>query len=356
MAKKVKEIQERASVEVQKKFNLSNFKAKKGFGAENAKYKPQAWIPLSRAWQEVTSLPGIPQGHITMLRGHSDTGKTTSLIECAVSCQKQNILPVFIITEMKWNWDFCRSMGLEFEEVVDKETGEVLGYDGFFLYVDRGTLQTVEDVAGYIADLLDEQAKGNLPYDLCFLWDSVGSVTCDQAIQSNKNNNQWTAGAISTQFGGFINQKIVMSRKQTMPYTNTLVIVNKVWVSPPETYLSAPKLNSKGGTSFYYDSTLVITYGNIANSGVTKLKIVTGGKEYEWGKRTSISIDKNHIGGVSSKGKIIMTPTGFIHADEKSIEKYRQQHKADWAERLGSEHFEMIEEDVKDEESLYDVN
>ena len=67
----------------------------------------------------------VYHGQITLLRGHSDTGKTTALLEAAVSAQKRGILPVFIITEMKWNWDHVREMGLEIEEKVDKETGEV---------------------------------------------------------------------------------------------------------------------------------------------------------------------------------------------------------------------------------------
>ncbi len=39
------------------------------------KFKPQKWVPLSDAYQDVTSVPGIPAGHIVLLRGHSDTGK-----------------------------------------------------------------------------------------------------------------------------------------------------------------------------------------------------------------------------------------------------------------------------------------
>ena len=34
-----------------------------------------------------------------------------------------------------------------------------------------------------------------------FLWDSIGSVPCEMSIKSNKNNNEWNAGAMSTQFG-----------------------------------------------------------------------------------------------------------------------------------------------------------
>ena len=110
MAKKKKSLSEAVSSEIQANFNLDGFKSKKGLTSK-AKFKEQEWIPLSSAFQDVTSIPGIPMGHIVLLRGHSDTGKTTALIEAAVEAQKRKILPVFIITEMKWSWEHAKMMG-----------------------------------------------------------------------------------------------------------------------------------------------------------------------------------------------------------------------------------------------------
>jgi len=117
MAKKNKSLSEAVSSELKKGFDLNGFKAKKGLNS-SVKFKDQEWIPLSKAFQDVTSVPGIPLGHISILRGHSDTGKTTALLEAAVAAQKRGIMPVFIITEMKWSWEHAQMMGLEVEEVV----------------------------------------------------------------------------------------------------------------------------------------------------------------------------------------------------------------------------------------------
>ena len=136
--------------------------------------------------------------------------------------QKRKILPVFIITEMKWSWDHAIQMGLDINITRD-ENGEVIDYEGNFIYVDRETINSIEDVAAFILDLMDEQKKGNLPYDLLFLWDSIGSVPCEMSLKSNKNNNEWNAGAMSTQFGNNVNQSITLSRKESSPFTNTLV-------------------------------------------------------------------------------------------------------------------------------------
>jgi len=335
---------EAVSKELKANFDLSKFKEKKMLNA-NAKFKPQQWIPLSQAFQDVTSIPGIPAGHIVLLRGHSDTGKTTALIEAAVSGQKRGILPVFIITEMKWSWEHAKMMGLEINEVVDEETGEITDYNGNFIYVDRETINSIEDVAAFILDLIDEQKKGNLPYDLLFLWDSIGSVPCEMSLKSNKNNNEWNAGAMSTQFGNNVNQRIVLSRKESSPYTNTLVCINKVWTLKPESPMGQPKLMNKGGYAMWFDSTFVVTFGNVMSAGTSKIKAIKDGKQVEFAKRTNVQIDKNHINGVTTRGKIVMTPHGFINDNDKEIKTYKDAHAEAWRAILGGIDFDIMEED-----------
>jgi len=332
------------SAELRSGFDLNKFKTKKMLNS-SVKFKDQKWIPLSSAFQETTSVPGIPMGHIVLLRGHSDTGKTTAMIEAAVSAQKMGVLPVFIVTEMKWNWEHATQMGLEVKRVVDEKTGELLDYEGNFLYIDRENLHTIEDVAAFVLDLLDEQKKGNLPFDLLFLWDSIGSVPCELSIKSNKNNNEWNAGAMSTQFGNNVNQKITLSRKESSPYTNTLVCVNKVWTAKAEVPMGQPKLMNKGGFAMWFDATFVITFGNVANAGTSKIKAIKDGKQVEFAKRTNVQIDKNHINGVQSKGKIVITPHGFINDDDKEIKAYKDAHAAEWSAILGGLDFDIFEEE-----------
>jgi len=323
-----------------KSFDLDAFKQAK-YLTTAVKFKEQRWIPLSKAFQDVTSVPGIPMGHITLLRGHSDTGKTTAMLEAAVAAQKMGVLPVFLITEMKWNWEHAREMGLQFEEVAN-EDGEVADFSGFFIFADRSNLNSVEDVASFISDLLDEQKKGNLPHDLAFFWDSIGSITCNMSLNSGKNNNEWIAGAMSTQFSNGVNQKILLSRKESYPYTNTLVCVNKVWTAKAETPMSQPKMMNKGGMAMWYDATFIITFGNVSNAGTNKIKATKNGKDVEFAKRTKIQVEKNHVNGISSKGTIIMTTHGFIDDDKKAIDEYKKEHSAEWFEKLGAKDFDIV--------------
>ena len=344
MAKrKQKSLSAAVSAEIKSKFDLNKFKSTKGLD-KNIKFKDQEWIPLSKAFQDVTSVPGIPMGHIVLLRGHSDTGKTTAMIEAAVSAQKRDILPVFIITEMKWNWEHAIQMGLDINITRD-ENGEIIDYEGNFIYVDRETINSIEDVAGFILDLIDEQKKGNLPYDLLFLWDSIGSVPCEMSLKSNKNNNEWNAGAMSTQFGNNVNQKITLSRKESSTFTNTLVCINKVWTLKAESPMGKPKLMNKGGYAMWFDSTFVVTFGNIMSAGTSKIKAIKDGKQVEFAKRVNIQIDKNHINGVTTRGKIVMTPHGFINDNDRELKAYKEDRKEEWKQILGGGDFRVVEED-----------
>jgi len=184
-----------------------------------------------------------------------------------------------------------------------------------------------------------------LPYDLLFLWDSIGSVPCEMSLKSNKNNNEWNAGAMSTQFGNNVNQKITLSRKESSPFTNTLVCVNKVWTLKPESPMGKPKLMNKGGYAMWFDSTFVVTFGNIMSAGTSKIKAIKDGKQVEFAKRTNLQIDKNHINGVTTRGRIVMTPHGFIEDDPNQLKKYKADHGKDWAKVLGGTDFQVVEED-----------
>ena len=212
------------------------------------------------------------------------------------------------------------------------------------LIMQKLSLHTIEDVAAFILDLLDEQKKGNLPYDLLFLWDSIGSVPCELSVKSNKNNNEWNAGAMSTQFGNNVNQKMTLSRKESSPYTNTLVCVNKVWTAKAEVPMGQPKLMNKGGFAMWFDATFVVTFGNIMNAGTSKIKAIKDGKQVEFAKRTNIQIDKNHINGAQSRGKIIMTPHGFINDTDKELKAYKDAHASEWMKVLGGMDFDIFEE------------
>lgn len=336
------------SAALKKGFDLDNFK--KGKNLKPSGFKPQQWIPVSPAIREALSIPGIPHGHITIFRGNSDSGKTSMLLETARYAQEMGILPVFIITEMKFNWEHAIEMGIKAEKFVDENGNDV--YDGNFIYVDRSNLNTIEDVAAFITGLLDDQAAGRLPIDLCFLWDSVGSIPCQLCYDSNKSNNEWNAAAMAQAFGNWVNQRIILSRKIGQIYTNSLICVNKTWTQKASNPMAQPRMKNRGGNAMLWDTTLMITFGNVSDSGTSKLNAIRLKKTIEWAKMVNVQVDKMHIGSEGSKGKVVMTKHGFIGNNPKEIEAYKKTHSHEWLSALGAKDsseisFEEVEDSVE---------
>ena len=284
-----------------KKKNFSEIKQK---FSKKAIYKTDKFFDLGEAFIDATGLPGPAMGHINMMLGHSDTGKTTALVKTAVDAQKKNILPVFLITEQKWDFDHAKLMGLDCEKT---ETGE---WDGFFLF--NNDFQYIEQITDYINELIDAQLKGELEYDLLFLWDSVGSVPCQMTFEG-KGGKMHNAAALADKVGMGIN-----------PF-------------------GQPKIKAKGGEALWLNSTLVFLFGNQKNAGIGKITATKDKRKIKFATRSKVSVMKNHVNGLGyDDGKILIVAHGFLKGrdkkDEKeSIDTYKEQNSSYWNRIIGSE-------------------
>ena len=310
---------------VQKKFSVE------------AKFKPDRYFDLGDAFLEACGLPGPVMGHINMLLGHTDTGKTTGLIKTAIDAQKKGILPVFIITEQKWTFDHAKLMGFECEKHVDSKTNEA-SWDGFFIF--RNDFKYIEQITDFINDMINAQIKGEVDYDLCFLWDSVGSIPCKMTYEG-KGGKQHNASVLSDKIGMGLNQRIGSSRHADEKYTNTMVICNQPWVELPDNTWGQPKIKAKGGEAIWLNSTLVFLFGNQKGGGITKVSIEKNGRKTKIATRTKVSVMKNHLNGLGYEdGKILITAHDFMHAkdeaeEKKSIAEYKKIAGEYISERMG---------------------
>ncbi len=311
------------------------------------KYKPDRFLDLGDAFLDATGLPGPAMGHINMFLGHSDTGKTTALLAAAADAIKKGILPIFIITEQKFDFDHANIMGIPVVKEVDQATGEVT-YSGDFIF--KNDFEYIEQITDFINEMLDLQEKGELPYDILFLWDSVGSVPCKMTWEG-KGGKQHNASVLSDKIGMGINQRISGSRKADTEYENTLIIINQPWVELPDNPFGQPKIKAKGGESVWLNSSLVFLFGNQKGAGTTKITATKDKRSVKFAVRSKISVMKNHINGLGfDDGKIIVTPHGFLagkdSTEEKaSIEAYKKEYADYWKDIIGAEgDFTLTEE------------
>ena len=319
-----------------KEFNILDLKKK----VETVTaYKDDKYIPFSYAIKDALRMEGIPVGYVHQIIGHSGAGKTTLLFECATAAQKQGILPVFIITENKFDWNHLQLIGFDKGNVVDTDENGLPIYDGFFLYKDG--FKNIEDLFLEINKILDLQDKGEIPFDIVFVIDSFGSISGRMNAQINedgslKGGNMQDAVVYSSLMGKGMKSRIGMSRKVDSPYTNTILAVNQGYIKPAMVPMGQPKLIPKGGEAMTYSSTYIFRCGGITDSGLNKISCIVSGKKVKVGDVTKIAIEKNHEDEFTIlEEKVFLTPHGFLKNDKSEIDRYKEKMKSSWEERVG---------------------
>lgn len=343
-------------------YNFDDFKKSQGI-KKTIGDKPLSWIPLSKAWHDAIKLPGFARGYVNSVRGYSNTGKSTAFYEAIAGAQRIGDLPVIFETEGNFQWRHAKDCGMKFTEVVDEETGEI-SYEGKFIFMGNEDLlgkyenydhqhskwgtkplryePVIEDVALAMTELLDMQAEGVLNENLCFLWDSIGTLNGFKSAISKTTNNMWNAGSMKV-FQAIVNYRIPTSRREDKPYTNTFIVVQKVWFDNMNI-----KIKHSCGEFMFFNSRLIVHMGGILSHGTSKLKATALKNEFQYGIKCKINCEKNHVNGIEKKGEIASTPHGFWNPDE--LGEYTKQNRKFIHDNLNVSYEEAV--DFTEDENL----
>lgn len=339
-----------------KSFNVKDFK-KDFLGEKVSKTadKELEWLIMPSAFQEAVKLPGIPMGRTTMVRGWSDTGKSTLKNLAIAAAMRQGVLPVIFETEGNFDFQYAKDCGMDIEpiygEIEDEETGEVrngiIDWEGNYVLftptkmcdfcgkMDYSTgkevnkqrrVAVIEDIGYIINTFLDKQDNGELPMPLLFIWDSVGSIQSWKSYTSKVGNNMFDAGAINTVFKPIF-ARISTSKEVGSPYTNTMFVVNKIWQDNANSVGGAVAIKNSGGEAFQYGVRLQIHVGGVAKAGTKKLKATLKGEEYQYGTVTKISVYKNQLPtpyNITYSGTMCCVHNGIVSEDELNDYKKTQ--------------------------------
>lgn len=310
-----------------KTFSLDNFKKK--IGAQDIPSKQLVWIPIDEGLREATGMPGIPRGYVTLFRGYTNTGKSTALMRGMVNAQKMGDLVIIIDTENNIDIGNKRLtlMGFDWNMPYILINQKFL-LENFGKKQDKNRNEpSIEDLAKAMYSFLDQQAAGELPCNIFFGIDSIGTLNCIKTInaleKNDSDNNMWNAGAYEKAFMSMLNNTIPNSRRIDSPYTNTIAAVQKIW------YDSMNKvIKHKGGETFFFGARLIYHFGGIITHGTARETATCKGRDLNFGFSNKVNIAKNHIdgewGGISLEGKIMSTPHGFVYGDKESIDEYKK--------------------------------
>lgn len=324
--------------------------------------KPTSFITLSEAFSDALKLPGIPEGYLTIVTGWSNTGKSTIKNCLIASCINNGILPIIFETETNFDFKYAIDCGMKATPIygdveiedVDTETGEVsyhtenriIDYEGDFIYFDNKLLAerygdidhstgtrvktkrkvaVLEDIAYAINEFLDMQDNGEIAQPICFIWDSIGSISSFKSYTSKRNNNMFDANAISEFFNSIINSRIPLSRKVGEKYTNTFFCVNKIWNDSMNSMGGVPSIELKGGKTMFYGARLIIHLGGIGKASTKKLEATAKGEKYQYGIITKCRVTKNQLPtpwNVTYQGEIACVHNGLLNPDK--LDEYKK--------------------------------
>jgi len=376
-----------------KRPSIASFKEKYGLTVKTEKDivksvadKPMEFIPLPEAFSDAIKLPGIPMGYLTLVTGWSNTGKSTIKNCLIASCINNGILPVIYETENNFDFKYAIDCGMKATPIygdvevedVDMETGEItthtenriVNYDGEFMYFDSKILAAMygnidhlnggkvltkyrkqavlEDIAYSINDILDAQDNGEIQQPICFIWDSIGSITSLRSVNSKVGNNQFDAGAISQAFSEIINNRIPSSKKVSEKYTNTFFCVNKIWNDAMNSMGGVPSIELKGGKTMFFGARLIIHLGGIGKASIKKLTATAKGETYNYGITTKIRTTKNQLPtpwNITYEGEMSCVHNGLINPDK--LDDYKKTYMKEILSRLEEGGVKVNEDEVE---------
>ena len=196
-------------------------------------------------------------------------------------------------------------------------------------------------------EFLEYQSNGDLEQGILFIWDSVGSIGGLKSYNSKVGNNMFDAGTISAAFQDIMDNAIPSSRKISSPYTNSMILVNKVWLDGTTNPMAPPSLEMKGGRSIMYRSRLVVLLGGQLKASIKRLSAVSKGLTYNYGILTKIKVLKNQLPApfnVTYEGELICTDVGIIGTSKEEQDDFRKNHVSDILKKLN----EIAENNGKD--------
>lgn len=299
---------------------LKDYKAKINF--VETKYKPQEWIDMSPAYKQTFNLPGIPVGHMSMIYGKSDTGKSTMAMELATYAQRQGIVPVLIITERKFSLKRLENMGFDPENAI--------------IFND---VKTIEDGALHIKQMLDDLDNPKLKdfkFDVCFIWDSIGATPTRDELERKEDEGEGgammkAARVMKEEFQRYLVHRINGTRAESCPYNATLFMVNQGYMSPPNIQMGKRNttIEPYGGDSLVLPSTLIFRMGGVMTRSA-KIDATRNGEKMNYAIKSGILLEKNHITETSAKGTIVCTNHGFVLDDKVALDEYKSKYAPDW--------------------------
>jgi RecA/RadA recombinase len=317
-----------------KEFNLENYSDTEV--KEDVVYKPDVDIVLQKEISDAIGMPGIRMGTVSAMYGLSNSGKTTLLIHMAAQAQKQNVVPILIITENKMDWNRAEKMGF------DTSKSKCIIREDF---------EYLEDVYDYISQKIEDVKTGRLPKDVLILWDSVASTPSRESVEIDKTGSikkkygpQKSASVIGY-YNPIIMKRVTSTRREDSKGLVGVVMLTQAYVKPAEFAGGIATIVPNGGEKIWFPLSLCLEI----KEGMP-LQATHNGRKITFGSVCKIKVAKNHLTSTSTNGEFVITADAIIANDPNTIAAYKKRAKDNWGEsdvEIGEELYEELSTNYK---------
>jgi recombination protein RecA len=280
-----------------------------------AKVSVSKWLKMSPAFQDATGLEGLPLGNISMIFGKPNTGKTTILMEAIANAQKQNILPILILTEHKF--DFSR-------------LSNFMGADPEAMLVFHA--DNIEQAYGYIEKILRDLSVGKIVVEAedgsdqvidmsnqdCFIMmDSIGNTMSSSELEYEVEEHDKSMGKAAKAIKSLtrrVNQLLAKVRQKV-----GILFLNQSYQSMPS---YGPSVETPyGGDGIPYSSVLILRLRRISD-----LKMTMGGKDVIIGLESKVEVKKNHISHTMPISSVYVVASGIMTPSKDNLDAYKKKY------------------------------
>lgn len=245
----------------------------------------KSYLPVHEELLPVLTPKGLPCGHVIHAAGDSDTGKTTFAVDQIVQIQKVGGLPLYGLTEIKFDMERAVLMGMDRSKAV---------------FYKPPSLEKLFDLG------VERIKKFRVKYPsrpILWIWDSISATPSEYELdESTANHNMKTANAIS---GALRRNRHFIDREQVC-----FLMINRVYTkqtkSPWEKQTST--YGGKGPKGF---ASIQLEFKRMKS---LKAKRTIDGKQVSvpLGIETEIENTKNHLYEPFHKVQIKVDKYGFV--------------------------------------------
>lgn len=279
-----------------------------------AKVSVSKWLEMPEPFADVIGLPGFPIGNITHVYGKPNTGKTTLLMEGIAQAQAQDVFPILILTEHKF--DFSR---LEKFMECDPEAMLVLHAD------------TIEQAYSFMEKILNDLRTGKLvvedeegndevfdmtDQDVFIFMDSIGGTMSQDELEYDAEDGDKSMGKHAKALKRLTKRLNRLLGKSELRQKAGILLLNQSYMSMPA---YGPAVETPyGGDGVPYSCVL-----NLRLRRKKDLAMQLKGRDTVIGLETIIEVKKNHVSHKMPRGSVFTVACGMIEASKEALKEFK---------------------------------